>query len=110
MKKVFLKPVENSNGFLEKGVGIVKFKAVRKENNAMVIEHRNKMMASKNKFLYMRIKKKGMQTIEFSKTLILFFDLSPKVDSKKSVLLFSESLNWKLKQTKMIKYLANSVL
>jgi hypothetical protein len=51
------------------------------------------MMASRNKFLYRRIEKKGMQTIEFSKTLILFFDLSPKVDNKKSVLLFSESLN-----------------
>jgi hypothetical protein len=93
MKKVFLKPVENSNGFLEKGVGIVKFNLVLKENNAMVIEHVNKMTASRNKFLYRRIEKKGMQTIEFSKTLILFFDLSPKVDIKNSVLLFSESLN-----------------
>ena len=93
MKKVFLKPVENSNGFLEKGVGIVTFRLVRKENNAIVIEHKNKMMASRNKNLYVRIETKGMQTIRFSKTLILFFDLSPKVDSKKSVLLFSESLN-----------------
>ena len=93
MKKVFLKPVKNSNGFLEKGVGIVKFRVVRKENNAMVIEHINKMTASRNKFLCMRVETKGMQTIEFSKTLILFFDLSPKVYNKKSVLLFSESLN-----------------
>jgi hypothetical protein len=93
MKKVFLKPVENSNGFLEKGVGIVKFKLVLKENNAMVIEHVNKMMASRNKFLCIRVEKKGMQIIKFSKTLILFFDLSPKVDNKKSVLLFSGSLN-----------------
>tara|TARA_Y100000385_G_scaffold195695_1_gene202551 strand:- start:556 stop:756 length:201 start_codon:yes stop_codon:yes gene_type:complete len=66
---------------------------VRKENNAIVIEHINKMTASRNKFLYMRIETKGMQTIKFSKTLILFFNLSPKVDIKKSVLLFSESLN-----------------
>jgi len=51
MKKVFLKPVKNSNGFLEKGVGIVKFRLVRKENNAMVIEHINKMTASRNKIL-----------------------------------------------------------
>jgi hypothetical protein len=93
MKKVFLKPVENSNGFLEKGVGIVKFKLVLKENNAMVIEHVNKMTASRNKFLNSRIETKGMQMIKFSKTLILFFALSPKIDSKKSVLLFSESLN-----------------
>ena len=93
MKKVFLKPVKNSNGFLEKGVGIVKFRLVRKENNAMVIEHINKITASRNKFLCMRLETKGMQTIEFSKTLILFFDLLPKVDNKKSVLLFSESLN-----------------
>jgi hypothetical protein len=93
MKKVFLKPVENSNGFLEKGVEIVKFKLVLKENNAMVIEHVNKMTASRNKFLNSRIETKGMQMIKFSKTLILFFTLSPKIDSKKSVLLFSESLN-----------------
>ena len=93
MKKVFLKPVENSNGFLEKGVGIVKFRLVRKESKANMIEHRNKMAASKYRFLYVKIEAKGIQTIIFSKILILFFGLSPKVDNKKSVLLFSESLN-----------------
>ena len=51
-----------------------------------------------------------MQTIKFSITLILIFDLSPKVDSKKSILFFSESLNCKLRQVKITRYLANSVL
>ena len=41
----------NSNGFLEKGVGIEKFKLVRKKNSAMAIEHKTNIMASKKKVL-----------------------------------------------------------
>ena len=45
IKKVFLKPVENSNGFFEKGVGIVKFTLIWKEISANAIEHKNKYIA-----------------------------------------------------------------
>ena len=110
MKKVFLKPVENSNGLLENGVGIVRLKLEWKDNKARTIEHINRILASKRKLLYNRIETKGMQRIKFSKTLIFIFDLSPKVDSKKSILFFSESLNCKLRQAKITMYLANSVL
>jgi hypothetical protein len=51
------------------------------------------MMASRNKLLYTRIRANGKEIIKFSRTLILIFDLFPKVASKKSDLLFSESLS-----------------
>ena len=106
---VFRKPVENSNGLLENGVGIVRLKLERNENKTIVIEQKNRMIASKKQPLYNRIETKGMQRMKFSKSLIFIFDLTPKVDSKKSVLFLSESLNSKLRQVKITKYLAYSV-
>jgi hypothetical protein len=93
MKKVFLKPVENSNGLFENGVGILKVKLVWKENKAKIIEHNINAMASKMKRLYISIETKGTPIIKFSQIRMVVVVLSPNVKSKKSVLFFSDSLN-----------------
>jgi len=50
MKKVFLKPTVNSNGFLPKGVGMVKLKLLLRLKKIEVLAKTNKIVIKMNDF------------------------------------------------------------